>query len=295
MANPRVFAEEAILSPRQRVWVSFRNNKIAMVGFWGVLIFSLLAIAAPYLAPYDLDYHSPMLLQPPSWRDHGIVDYFFGTDDLGRDLLSRIIYGTQLSFGSAILAVLAALLIGVPLGILAGMTRGIKSSVLHHLFDSVLSIPSLLLAIVVVSITGPGLMNTLIAVVLVQIPQFIRSTYSAVSEQMNKEYILAVRLDGGTHWRILKFGIIPNILEAVVAQTTRALSAAILDITALGFIGIGAQPPHPEWGALLASTRDLLFVAPWTVTLPGLTIITSILCINLVGDGLRQALAEGTE
>jgi cationic peptide transport system permease protein len=295
MGRSNVFAKDTILSPRQRVWASFRNNKLAMAGLWIFIGFCILAIGAPVIAPYSIDYQSPMLMQPPSWSDDGLVDYFFGTDDLGRDLLSLLIYGARQSFGYAIMAVFAAFCIGFPLGILAGMTRGIKSSILHHLMDTILSIPSLLLAIIVVSITGPGLENTLLAITLALIPKFIRSTYNAVSEQMTKEYILAVRLDGGTHLRILKYGIIPNILDAIVAQTARALSAAILDITALGFIGIGAQPPQPEWGALLGSTRDLLFVAPWTVTLPGFTIIASILSINLVGEGLRSSLMEGTD
>ncbi|MFM2480013.1 ABC transporter permease subunit [Celerinatantimonas sp. YJH-8] len=290
-----VFVHEYIPSARIRVLKNFKNNRLAMIGFWIFLGFCILALGAPYLTPFHYDQQSQLLLNPPSWQGKGTVEYFFGTDDLGRDILSRVIYGSRLTFGSAIITVALAMLIGIPLGILAGITRGIKSSIIHHLMDTALSIPSLLLALLVVSVTGVGLTNTLIAVTLAQIPKFIRSTYSAVIAQMQKEYLLAIRLDGASSWQMIKYGIIPNILETIVIQTTRALSSALLDITAIGFIGIGAQAPYPEWGALIGSTRNLLLVAPWTVTLPGLAIMICILSINLVGEGLRRALNEGTE
>lgn len=290
-----IFAEEYIPSTPVRIWRNFHNNRLAMIAFWVLLVFIILAIAGPYLVVHPINQMSSHLLIPPSWDDLGSMDHFLGTDDLGRDVLSRLIYGTQLTFGSALLVILIALFIGVPIGILAGVTRGFKSSILHHLMDTTLSIPSLLLALLFVSLMGMGIETTILAVTLAQIPKFIRSTFSAVVEQMQKEYLMAIKLDGASNFHILKYGILPNILETIVSQTTRALSSAILDIAALGFIGIGAQPPLPEWGAMMSASRDLLIVAPWTVTLPGIAVVICILSVNVVGEGLRQALNEGIE
>ncbi|CAG9000871.1 MAG: Peptide transport system permease protein SapC [Candidatus Celerinatantimonas neptuna] len=293
--SSNIFAHEYIPSASVRIWNNFRNNRLAMLGLWLFIVFCILAIAAPYITPYPFAQQSNLLLLPPSWQNNGMIEHFLGTDDLGRDMLSRIIYGARLTFGSAILLTMIALFIGVPIGIAAGFTKGLKSSILHHLMDTALSIPSLIMALLLVSVMGMGLHATLIAVTLAQIPKFIRSTYNAVTEQMPKEYLQAIKLDGASIFHILKYGILPNTLETIVAQTTRALSSAILDIAALGFIGIGAQPPCPEWGNLLAGTRDLLLVAPWTVTLPGIAIMMSILSVNLVGEGWRKALSEGIE
>ena len=235
------------------------------------------------------------LLLAPSWASTGNIDYFLGTDDLGRDILSRLVVGARLTFGNALLVVVIALLVGSAIGILGGMSKGVKSSVLHHLLDTLLSIPSLLLAIIVVAILGPGLFNTLIAITLALIPPFIRATYNAVHAEMQKEYIIASRLDGSPPLRIMRLAILPNIVETLVTQTTRTLSAAILDISAVGFLGLGAQSPQPEWGAMLADSSDLIYLAPWTVTLPGMAILFSVLVTNLVGEGIREALKEGND
>ncbi|MFM2484229.1 ABC transporter permease subunit [Celerinatantimonas yamalensis] len=295
MSNSNIFAQEYIPSTPVRIWRSFSNDRMAMLGLWGVALFILLSIIGPLIVGHAIDQTSNLLLYPPYWDNKGIMNHFLGTDDLGRDMLSRLVYGTRLTFGGALGVVIVALIIGVPIGILAGVTRGYKSSILHHLMDTALSIPSLLLALLLVSVMGMGLNVTLIAVTLAQIPKFLRSTYTVVVEQMQKEYLLAIKLDGASNLHILKYGILPNITETIVTQTTRALSSAILDITALGFIGIGAQPPLPEWGALLGGSRDLLLVAPWTVIMPGVAIMISIIMVNLVGEGLRHALNEGIE
>ncbi|MGY5453131.1 ABC transporter permease subunit [Agarivorans sp. MS3-6] len=295
MLSNNVFSETTVSSALQRVMLRFKNNSIAMIGAWVLLGFIILALFGPLIAPYPLDFQGSNLLQPPSWNKLGHVDNFLGTDDLGRDLLSRLIYGCQLTFGSGLIVVIFAAIIGIPLGVLSGMSHGVKSSVLHHVMDTALSIPSLLIAIMVVSFLGPGLENTLIAITLAQIPQFIRFTYITVSSEIQKEYIVAIRLDGATNYRILKNGILPNIADAIVFQINRSFSSSLIDITALGFIGIGAQAPLPEWGAMLGSSNDLLFSAPWTVTLPGFVIMTSILSVNMVGEGLRQAMLEGVD
>ncbi|MBM7454788.1 cationic peptide transport system permease protein [Oceanisphaera litoralis] len=288
-----IYPELHVRSPREQAWELFRQNTLAMVGLWGLGLLSLLTLFAPWLAPYaPYEQFSQALLIPPSWADEGDIDFFLGTDDLGRDMLSRLMFGARLTFGNAILVVLVALLAGACIGIVGGMSKGFKASILNHFLDTLLSIPSLLLAIIFVAILGPGLFNTLTAITLALIPQFARAIYNAVSDEMQKEYIIALRLDGGTRWRILKLGVLPNLSDTIVSQTTRGLSAAILDITAVGFLGLGAQPPRPEWGAMLSHAIDLVYIAPWTVTLPGMAIVLSILVINMVGEGLRQTINE---
>ncbi|MFP2770445.1 ABC transporter permease subunit [Oceanisphaera sp. KMM 10153] len=288
-----IYPELHVRSPREQAWELFRKNTLGMIGLWGLVLLSLLTLLAPWLAPYaPYEQFSQALLMPPSWADDGNIDFFLGTDDLGRDMLSRLVFGARLTFGNGVLAVLIALLAGGCIGIVGGMSKGFKASILNHFLDTLLSIPSLLLAIIFVAILGPGLFNTLIAITLALIPQFTRAIYNAVSDEMQKEYVTALRLDGGTRWRILRFGVLPNLNDTIVSQTTRGLSSAILDITAVGFLGLGAQPPRPEWGAMLSDAMELVYLAPWTVTLPGLAILLSVLVVNMVGEGLRQAINE---
>ncbi|UUI62807.1 ABC transporter permease subunit [Aeromonas salmonicida] len=291
-----LYPELKILSPLEQTWASYRRNPLAMGALWCFVILLLITLIGPLLVPYGIDdQHSSRLLLAPSWANSGNIDYFLGTDDLGRDILSRLVVGARFTFGNALLVVLIAMVASTAIGILGGMSKGLKSSVLHHLLDTLLSIPSLLLAIIMVAILGPGLFNTLIAITLALIPPFIRATYNAVHTEMQKEYIIASRLDGSPPFRIMRLAILPNIVETLVAQTTRTLSAAILDISAVGFLGLGAQSPQPEWGAMLADSSDLIYLAPWTVTLPGMAILFSVLVTNLVGEGIREALKEGND
>ncbi|MCE0557595.1 MULTISPECIES: ABC transporter permease subunit [unclassified Motilimonas] len=296
MANHNVFREDHIRSPLAHSWFLYQQNTIGMVALWALIFILILTVIGPWIAPYPMDHKDvSALLKAPSWVEHGEVHFFLGTDDLGRDLLSQIIYGAQLTFGGAFLTVFLALVIGSVIGIIGGMSSGMQASVLHHFLDTLLSIPSLLLAIIIISVLGPGYFNTLLAVFLALLPLFTRAVYRAVHDELNKEYIIALRLDGATPLRILRYGILPNIVETFVSQTTRALTSAILDITALGFLGLGAQRPLPEWGTMLSDTMELVFLAPWTVTLPGLAILITILIINIVGEGLRQAILKGMD
>ncbi|MDF2185853.1 putrescine export ABC transporter permease SapC [Grimontia hollisae] len=295
MPSNSVYQEAHIPNQIERSWKAFRENTLAVFGFWCLCLLVLVTVLAPWIAPFDAQYPTGELLMPPSWDTKGSVDYFLGTDDLTRDMLSRLIEGSRLTFGYAILVALAASIIGVLIGILAGMTSGLKSSFLNHLLDTVLTIPSLLLAIIVVAFQGPGELNILLAVWLALIPRFIRAVYTAVHAEMEKEYILAARLDGANNFYLLYHSVLPNILVTLSTELTRAISVAILDIAALGFLGLGAQAPSPEWGAMLGDSIELVFTAPWTVTLPGLAIMISVLVVNLVGDGLTQAINAGTE
>ncbi|NQY36036.1 MAG: ABC transporter permease subunit [Alteromonadaceae bacterium] len=296
MARNRIYQEEEFPSPLVQSWHYFRQNKVVMFGFGSFVFLFLLAIFSPVLTPYSsFENNLDHLLVPPAWDVNGDVSFLLGTDNLGRDMLSRLMHGASLTFGLSFVVVIISLLIGVFIGSISALTTGIKSIFLNHFLDVILSIPSLLLAIIIVAILGPGLGNTLWAIVLVLIPQFVHITKNAVKDEFSKDYVLASRLDGANSFRILSYSIFPNIIEKIIRQATLAQSAAILDIAALGFLGLGAPIPLPEWGAMLSNGLDLFYIAPWTVYLPGLAILFSVVATNLVGEGMRHALKQSKE
>ena len=296
MARHKIYQEEEFPSPFIQLWLVFRQNPVVMLGFGSFLFLTVLAVFSPLLTPYSpVESHLNSLLMPPAWDDAGDISYLLGTDNLGRDMLSRLMHGTSLTFGLSFIVVIISLVIGVVIGSLSALTTGIKSSFLNHFLDVILSIPSLLLAIVIVAILGPGLDNTLWAIVMVLIPQFVHITRNAVKEELGKDYVLASRLDGAGSLRILSYSVFPNIIEKIVSQATLAQSAAILDIAALGFLGLGAPIPLPEWGAMLSNGIDLFYIAPWTVYLPGLAILFAVVATNLVGEGMRHAIRQRKE
>lgn len=267
-----------------------------MAGLYGFAALLFLCLFGGWLAPYSVDQQFlGYQLLPPSWSRYGEVSFFLGTDDLGRDLMSRMLSGVTPTVGSAILVTLLATLCGAIPGVLAGITRGLRSAILNHILDTLLSIPSLLLAIIVVAFLGPRLEHALLAVWLALLPRLIRAVYSAVHDELEKEYVIAARLDGASNADILRHAILPNILPQLISEITRALSMAILDIAALGFLDLGAQLPSPEWGAMLGDSLELVYVAPWTVMLPGAALMLSLLIVNLLGDGIRRAVEAGVE
>ncbi|WP_394144667.1 putrescine export ABC transporter permease SapC [Vibrio atypicus] len=295
MLTDNIYQEEQVPTQFERFWRSFRSNNLAMFGLWCLGLIVLITLVSPWITPHDPQAQTGELLIPPSWNPAGTVEYFLGTDDLGRDILSRLISGSQYTFGAALIITAVAGVIGCAIGILAGMTKGLVSSTLNHLLDTVMSIPSLLLAIIFVAFLGFGEFNILLAICLALIPRFIRSVYIAVHTEVEKDYIMAARLDGANDFYLLWNSILPNILVVIASEITLALSIAILDITALGFLGLGAQAPSTEWGAILGDSVELIYLAPWTVTLPGLAIMFTVIVINLVGEGVRQALNAGIE
>ncbi|EGA69226.1 peptide ABC transporter permease [Vibrio sinaloensis DSM 21326] len=295
MLTDNIYQEEQIPTQFERFWRSYRANNLAMFGLWCLGLIVLITLVSPWITPHDPQAQTGELLIPPSWNPAGTVEYFLGTDDLGRDILSRLISGSQLTFGAALIITAIAAVIGCIIGILAGMTKGLVSSTLNHLLDTVMSIPSLLLAIIFVAFLGFGEFNILLAICLALIPRFVRSVYIAVHTEVEKDYIMAARLDGANDFYLLWNSILPNILVVIASEVTLALSIAILDITALGFLGLGAQAPSTEWGAILGDSVELIYLAPWTVTLPGLAIMFTVIVINLVGEGVRQALNAGIE
>ncbi|MDC9592055.1 putrescine export ABC transporter permease SapC [Xenorhabdus sp. IM139775] len=289
------YREKKMPSPLRVIWRFFYADILAITGFYGVLILIALSLLGDYLAPYPLDQHLMAQLMPPSWSYHGNVAFFLGTDDLGRDIFSRLLIGTSSTFGGALVATASATIAGLIIGSLAGMTHGLRSAMLNHVLDTLLSIPSLLLAIVVIAFVGASLHHAMIAISLALMPRIVRTVYTAVHDELDKEYITAARLDGASNYHILRYAVFPNITAVIVSELTRALSIAILDIAALGFLNLGAQLPSPEWGAMLGDSLELIYAAPWTVMLPGAAIMLSVLLVNLLGDGLHRAINAGVE
>lgn len=291
MPQYSLYQEEFYPSPWQQTWQEFKSSHVAVVGFFCLMFFTVLAVFGPLLMPYDPQTQfTNSLLLPPAWNANSHIAHLFGTDGLGRDLLTRVIHGCRTTFGVSLLLVIVAMLVGVSIGAVAGMSKGIRSSILNHLLDSLMAVPTLLIAIIIVAILGVGLVNSMWAIALALIPQFVHNTRDFVRAEMTKGYVLAVKLDGARGYRIFLFSILPNMIEPLVVQFTLSFSAALLDISALGFLNLGAQASTPELGAMLFATLDVAYIAPWNVALPGLALFLLVLSVNIVGDGLRTAL-----
>ncbi len=276
--------------PLREFWRYFSANAGAVGGLAVIVVVLLLAAFAGVVAP-----HSPILthdnafLRPPFWEEGGSFEYPLGTDAIGRDLLSRLIYGARLSLIIGIIVVTLSLTAGIVLGLVAGFFRGIVEIAIMRLMDVVLTLPSLLLAIVIVAILGPGLANAMIAVAIVVLPHYVRITRAAVIGERAKDYVTASQVSGAGTLRLMFATVLPNCTAPLIVQASLGFSTAILDAAALGFLGLGAQPPQPEWGTLLADGREFIQRAWWVVTFPGFAILVTVLAFNLLGDGLRDA------
>lgn len=273
------------------VWRLFQRDRIALLSFYALILLILTALFSPFIAPYPSDMiFIGKELVPPSWNDRGEVAYFFGTDDIGRDLFSRLINGTTYTLGAAGIIVIFTAIIGGFLGIVAGMSKGIKSQILGHFLDAFLSIPILLISIVIATLMEPSLSNAMLAILLALLPHFIHEIYQAIQKEWQKDYVLIQRLDGASNLTLLKDTILPNILALYIKEITRAFTVAILEISALSFISLGAQRPTPEWGAMIRDSLELIYLAPWTVILPGVAIMGSLLIVIVFGNGLTKAI-----
>ncbi|KAF5881119.1 MULTISPECIES: ABC transporter permease subunit [Rhizobium] len=272
-------------------WHYFSRNKGAVIGLVVFSIILVVAVLAPLFAPHaPNEQNRQVLLAVPFWMEAGSASYPLGTDAVGRDILSRLIYGARFSLFIGVVVVTLSVISGVLIGLVAGFFRGKIDTAIMRLMDIILAFPSLLLALVLVAVLGPGLTNAMIAISLVNQPHFVRLTRASVISEREKEYVIASRVAGAGTFRLMFKTILPNCLGPLIVQATLAFSAAILDAAALGFLGMGAQPPTPEWGTMLAESREFISRAWWVVTFPGLAILITVLAINLMGDGLRDAL-----
>ncbi|WP_110114313.1 nickel transporter permease [Bacillus sp. CGMCC 1.16541] len=277
--------EEIAISPWKEAWRGFRKNKLALVGAGIVLLFIVLAICAPIIAPQGINEQDlSKRLQAPS------SEHWFGTDDFGRDIFSRILYGARISLWVGFFAVLGSVAVGSVLGIVAGYYGRWVDTLISRVFDIMLAFPSILLAIGIVAVLGPSLQNALIAIAVINIPNFGRLIRSKVLSVKEEEYIMAAKAVGMKDVRILFHHILPNSMTPIIVQGTLAIATAIIEAAALGFLGLGAQAPNPEWGKMLADSKAFLIQAPWTMIFPGLAIMLTVLGFNLMGDGLRDAL-----
>lgn len=272
-------------------WYYFSVNKGAVIGLVVFTLIVLAAIFAPLISP-----HSPTLqdrsalLIPPFWQEGGRLEFLLGTDPVGRDILTRLLYGARYSLFVGVFVVALSVSTGIAIGLVAGYFRGWLDTAIMRIMDIILAFPSLLLALVLVAILGPGLLSAMIAIALTYQPHFVRLTRASVMAEKEREYVTAARVVGASPFRLMVVTILPNCLGPLIVQSTLSFSNAILDAAALGFLGMGAQPPTPEWGTMLAEAREFVLRAWWVVTFPGLAILITVLAINLVGDGLRDAL-----
>ncbi len=289
-------AEDVVIDPSRarrlgELWYYFSENRGAVIGLAVFILIVAAALLAPLIAPHEptLQYREAVLL-PPFWDEGGRTAYLLGTDAVGRDIFSRLLYGARYSLFIGVVVTTLALVVGISVGVVAGYFGGWADTLIMRVMDIILAFPSLLLALVLVAVLGPGLTNAMIAIALVLQPHFVRLTRAAVMGEKNREYVVAARVAGAGASRLMFRTILPNCMAPLIVQATLSFSGSILDAAALGFLGMGAQPPTPEWGTMLAEAREFILRAWWVVTFPGLAILITVLAINLMGDGLRDAL-----
>jgi len=296
-ADVAVLAEdvraEALAPPRPiaEFWRAFRENRGAVVGLCVVAAIVLIAIFAGAIAPHSpIEQFREVFKIPPAVFSGGDWRFPLGTDALGRDMLSRLIFGARLSLFIGLAVMLVSALIGTGLGLLAAFAGGVLDVVILRIMDLIMAIPSLVLAILIVAVLGPSLTNTIVAITAVYLPRYVRLMRASALAEMQKDYVTAAKVGGAGPLRVMISTVLPNCFAPLIVQAALGISDAILEAAGLGFLGLGAQPPAPEWGAMLADSREFMQAAPWIVTLPGLAILVTVLAINVMGDGLRDAL-----
>lgn len=282
--------KDAAMSGLREFWFSFKMNHGAIIGLAVFILIIIAAIFAPLFAPYGYaEQFREFMKVPPVWQEGGSWNFILGTDEVGRDLLSRLIYGARYSLFVGIVVASSAIVVGVIVGVIAGYFGGIIDAIIMRVMDILLAFPALLLALVLVSIVGRGLQGAIIATFIALQPHFVRLVRAAVMAEKNNDYVVAAKLAGAGRIRQMFKTILPNCMGPLIVQATFAFSDAILSVAALGFLGMGAEIPLPEWGTMLASAREYVTSAWWIVTFPGLAIFILVLAINLMGDGLRDA------
>jgi dipeptide transport system permease protein len=272
-------------------WYAFRENRGAVIGAAIVALVVFCAVFADFLTPYDpLEQFRDFTKLPPIWAEGGNWKHPLGTDPLGRDMLSRILYGSRTSLFIGLSIMVVCTFIGTCLALLAAYVGGILDVIIMRIMDLIMAIPDLVLAIMIIAVIGPNLTNTIAAITIVYLPRFVILVRATALSEMSKDYVTAAKVAGVGPLRLMFTSVLPNCVAPLIVQAALGISDAILEAAALGFLGLGAQPPTPEWGSMLADSRDLITSNPWVMALPGLAILITVLAINLMGDGLRDAL-----
>ena len=284
------FAEAAPPAPVAAFVSAFRENRGAVIGLLVLALVVLAAMFADIIAPHAPDEQFRAFVRARPVFSGGSWAFPLGTDGDGRDMLSRLIFGARISLFIGVSVMAFAFLIGVALGLLAAMAGPLVDVAITRLMDVIMATPGLVLAVVIVAILGPSLVNTIVAVTLVGLPRYVRVARASALGELNKDYVTAARVTGVGPLRLALTALLPNCLAPLIVQAALGVSDAILEAAGLGFLGLGAQPPTPEWGVMLADSREFIRSDPWIVTLPGLAILITVVAINLTGDGLRDAL-----
>jgi dipeptide transport system permease protein len=278
-------------APARALWDAYRENRGAVMGLAVVVVVVLLAIFADVIAPYPPnEQFRDAVRAAPAWADGGSMRFVLGTDSLGRDMLSRLIHGARISLFIGLSVMGVSFVIGGLLGMACVSLGNAVDVAITRVMDLIMAVPSLVLAILVVAVLGPSLTNTIVAVTIVYLPRYVRLLRAAALAELGKDYVTAARVSGVGPWRLMFATVLPNCLAPLIVQAALGVSDAILEAAALGFLGLGAQPPTAEWGTMLADAREFIRSNPWLVTLPGLAILVTVVSINLAGDGLRDAL-----
>jgi dipeptide transport system permease protein len=278
-------------TPFAAFWTAFRENRGAVFGLSILALVVAMALLANLIAPHSpIEQFRDAVKTPPVWEAGGSWKFILGTDGAGRDMLSRLIFGARVSLFIGVSVMSVSFVIGVVLGLVSAMSGSIADVVITRVMDLIMAVPSLVLAILVVAILGPSLTNTIVAVTIVYLPRYVRLMRASALGELNKDYVTAARVAGVNLLRLMFVTILPNCLAPLIVQAALGVSDAILEAAALGFLGLGAQPPTPEWGSMLADSREFIRSNPWIVTFPGLAILVTVVAINLTGDGLRDAL-----
>ena len=277
--------------PLAAFWSAFRENRGAVIGLAILSAIIFLAIFAGLLAPHDpLEQYRGFTRLPPAWFENGDGRFLLGTDALGRDMLSRLMYGARISLFIGVSVMVVSMLVGVALGLSTAWFGGLYDVIVIRIMDLIVSIPSLVLAILIMAVLEPNLINTIIAVTVVYLPRYVRLVRASALAELTKDYVTAARVAGVGPFRLMTGTVFPNCAAPLIVQGALGVSDGMLEAAGLGFLGLGAQPPMPEWGAMLADAREFITAAPWIMMMPGIAILITVLCINLVGDGLRDAL-----
>ena len=281
----------SIPSPLAAFWSAFRENRGAMSGLSILGIVVATALLAGVIAPHSpIEQFRDAVKAPPVWEAGGAWRFVLGTDGEGRDMLSRLMFGARVSLFIGLSVMSVSFVIGVSLGLVAAMAGPVADVAITRVMDLIMAVPSLVLAILVVAVLGPSLANTIVAVTIVYLPRYVRLVRASALGELGKDYVTAARVAGVGPFRLMVVTILPNCLAPLIVQAALGVSDAILEAAALGFLGLGAQPPTPEWGSMLADSREFIRSNPWIVTFPGLAILITVVAINLTGDGLRDAL-----
>jgi dipeptide transport system permease protein len=272
-------------------WASFSENKGAVLGLGILSVIVLLAIFADFIAPHpSLVQYRDSIRVPPVWDAQGNWRFVLGTDGLGRDTLSRLIYGARVSLFIGFVVMSVSFVLGAILGLISAFSNPVVDTVISRIMDLLMSVPGLVLAILIVAVLGPSQTNTIVAVTVVFLPRYVRLVRASALAEMGKDYVTSAKVIGVSKLYLMFVTVLPNCLAPLIVQSALGVSEAILEAAALGFLGLGAQPPTPEWGTMLADAREFIRSDPWIVTLPGLAILITVVSINLMGDGLRDAL-----